>query len=139
MEGVGVWFVSDSPERVAVLADKELNSSAGIARSGVRCAKDRPVVGGTGEVAQHNWMLDEAAIEKGTRYDGYYCGVSSVLITSKKTPRSTRWATCCAAEMNGRSFFIMPSKRKMRLKVRVSAAAKSTKTFHAAGSMSHFA
>ena len=51
--------------------------SSAFARSSVRYAKDAPCVRETGEAAQHNWVLDEAAIEEDSRYDGYYCIVTS--------------------------------------------------------------
>ena len=53
------------------------DAASAASRSGVRYAKDVPVVRETGEEAQHNWVLDEAAIEEDARYDGYYCIVTS--------------------------------------------------------------
>lgn len=53
--------------------------SGAVARSSARYAKDVPVVRGTGEKAQHNWVLDEAKIEADADMDGYYCIVTSEL------------------------------------------------------------
>lgn len=53
------------------------DASAAASRSGVRYAKDVPVVKATGEAAQHNWVLDEAAIRKDETLDGYYCIITS--------------------------------------------------------------
>ena len=61
----------------SVRAIERGDAASAAARSGVRYAKDAPVVRETGEAAQHNWVLDEAAIEEDARYDGYYCIVTS--------------------------------------------------------------
>ncbi len=53
------------------------DAPAAAARSGVRYAKDVPVVAGTGEAASHNWVLDEERIAEDARYDGYYCIITS--------------------------------------------------------------
>jgi hypothetical protein len=53
------------------------DASAAASRSGVRYAKDVPVAKATGEAAQHNWVLDEAAIRKDATLDGYYCIITS--------------------------------------------------------------
>lgn len=51
--------------------------ASAVSRSSARYAKDLSVVKATGEAAQHNWVLDEAAIEEDARCDGYYCIVTS--------------------------------------------------------------
>ena len=48
-----------------------------VARSSAKYAKDKPVVKKTGEVADHNWVLDEERIEADAAMDGYYCIVTS--------------------------------------------------------------
>ncbi len=53
------------------------DAASAASRSGVRYAKDVPVVRATGEAASHNWVLDEDRIAEDARYDGYYCIVTS--------------------------------------------------------------
>ena len=48
-----------------------------VSRSSAKYAKDRPVVGETGEAAQHNWVLDEDRIAADEAMDGYYCVITS--------------------------------------------------------------
>ena len=83
---VAFWsrnFAERSRAERAKVVEKSLraiergDAASAVARSGVRYAKDVPVVRATGEAAQHNWVLDEAAIEEDARYDGYYCIVTS--------------------------------------------------------------
>lgn len=47
------------------------------AHSSVRYAKDTPCVKETGEVASHNWVIDEAKIAADEELDGYYCIITS--------------------------------------------------------------
>ena len=83
---VAFWsrnFAERSRAERAKVVEKSLraiergDASSAVSRSGVRYAKDVPVVRATGEAAQHNWVLDEAAVEEDARYDGYYCIVTS--------------------------------------------------------------
>ena len=53
----------------------EMASAA--AKTSVRYAKDMPVVKETGEVANHNWVLDEQKIAADEACDGYYCIITS--------------------------------------------------------------
>lgn len=53
----------------------DLSSAA--AKTSVRYAKDVPVVRGTGEAADHNWVVDEERIAADEAMDGYYCIVTS--------------------------------------------------------------
>ena len=48
-----------------------------VARSAAKYAKDRPVVRETGEVASHNWVIDEERIAADAAMDGYYCIITS--------------------------------------------------------------
>lgn len=83
---VAFWsknFADRSRAERARVVEKSLRAiargdcSSAVARSSVRYAKDVPCVRETGEAAQHNWVLDEAAIEEDSRFDGYYCIVTS--------------------------------------------------------------
>ena len=83
---VAFWsrdFAERSRAERAKVVEKSLraiergDAASAASRSGVRYARDVPVVRATGEAAQHNWVLDEAAIEEDARYDGYYCIVTS--------------------------------------------------------------
>lgn len=47
------------------------------AHSSIKYAKDNPVNKKTGEVASHNWTLDEKKIAQDEALDGYYCIVTS--------------------------------------------------------------
>lgn len=58
----------------AAVARGDLSSAA---KTSVRYAKDVPVVRGTGEAADHNWMVDEERIAADEAMDGYYCIVTS--------------------------------------------------------------
>lgn len=59
----------------AAVARGDLSSAA--AKTSVRYAKDVPVVRGTGEAADHNWVVDEERIAADEAMDGYYCIVTS--------------------------------------------------------------
>lgn len=83
---VAFWsrdFAERSRAERAKVVEKSLraiergDAASAAARSGVRYARDVPIVRETGEAAQHNWVLDEAAVEEDARYDGYYCIVTS--------------------------------------------------------------
>ena len=47
------------------------------AHSSIRYAKDVPIVKNSGEVADHNWLLDREKIEADQAMDGYYCIITS--------------------------------------------------------------
>lgn len=49
------------------------------AKTALRYTKDVPVNKTTGEVASHNWILDEQKIEQDEQVDGYYCIITSEL------------------------------------------------------------
>lgn len=51
--------------------------SSACAKTSVRYTKDVPVVKATGEVANHNWVLDEEKIARDEEMDGYYCIITS--------------------------------------------------------------
>ncbi|MCH3956850.1 MAG: IS1634 family transposase [Olsenella sp.] len=51
--------------------------SSAAAKTSVRYARDMPVVRETGEVASHNWVLDEAKIAADEACDGYCCIITS--------------------------------------------------------------
>ena len=59
----------------AAVARGGLSSAA--AKTSVRYAKDVPVVRGTGEAADHNWVVDEERIAADEAMDGCYCIVTS--------------------------------------------------------------
>lgn len=51
--------------------------NAAKSHSGIKYAKDNPYVEETGEVARHNWQIDEGKISADEKLDGYYCIVTS--------------------------------------------------------------
>ena len=58
-------------------AIKRADYSSACAHSKIRYAKDVPFVKETGEVAVHNWVLDEQKIARDEEMDGYYCIITS--------------------------------------------------------------
>ncbi|MEG0322365.1 MAG: IS1634 family transposase, partial [Raoultibacter sp.] len=63
----------------SLAALKRGDASSMAARNSVRYAKDKPVVRATGEVADHNWVLDKGKIAADAELDGYYCIITSEL------------------------------------------------------------
>lgn len=53
------------------------DASTWATRSSVKYAKDVPFVKDTGEVAEHNWILDTEKIDADAVLDGYYCIITS--------------------------------------------------------------
>ncbi len=59
----------------AAIKNNEMSSAS--AKTSIRYTKDVPVVKATGEVASHNWILDEKKIAEDEAMDGYYCIITS--------------------------------------------------------------
>ena len=59
----------------AAIERNELNAAKSHSR--IKYAKDTPYVEDTGEVAKHNWQIDEERIAADEELDGYYCIVTS--------------------------------------------------------------
>ena len=60
---------------VNAIANKQLSSAH--SHTSIKYAKDVPVNKKTGEMASHNWIIDDKKIEEDARYDGYYCIITS--------------------------------------------------------------
>ncbi len=83
---VAFWsrdFFNRSRHERAKVIEKSTNAIArsdmasAHAHSKIRYAKDEPVVRDTGEIASHNWSLDQKKIEEDEAMDGYYCIITS--------------------------------------------------------------
>lgn len=59
----------------AAIKNNEMSSAS--AKTSIRYTKDVPVVKTTGEIASHNWILDEKKIAEDEAMDGYYCIITS--------------------------------------------------------------
>lgn len=59
--------------------------------SSVRYARATPVDTETGEMASLAQALNETAIERDARYDGYYCAITSEVDKRDGTTIDTRW------------------------------------------------
>lgn len=67
------------------------NAAGAFGSSSVRYARAIPVDTKTGEMASLAQALNETAIERDARYDGYYCAITSEVDKRDGTTIDTRW------------------------------------------------